>query len=213
MIMTALLRPGTLLSNVRWAWIAAGVLGATQTTGITQPDSGHPIFRVDVGTPPSGAEELEIWDNSDATNWNVGQYMVAFVFSKLNVIPPSSPAVVVPGPPADLSLCRVYGYLETLDNKPAVGVKVYIQLISPPAKSERILSGSSASRTGPKITITTDDQGRITDASGNPWIDLQRNNLLTPAGTTYQVDCSPAGLKKAVMSLAADTFDLATLIS
>jgi len=128
------------------------------------------------------------------------------IIGRFNIAPASSPLVVVPGAPTDLSLCRVYGYLETLDNKPATDVTVTFQLIKQPAKSERII-------VGPKISVKTDSQGRIANDAGNPWIDLQRNDNLTPAGSKYIVNCSAAGLSKVDMTLAADTFDLASLIS
>jgi hypothetical protein len=55
MIFTVPLQPGTLLANVVYRWIALGAIGAQTATGITQPWSTVPVFRID-STPPTGAE-------------------------------------------------------------------------------------------------------------------------------------------------------------
>ena len=74
MIFTVPLQPGTLLANVRYKWIAAGVAGSVLSSGITQPDGAFPVFRIDAA-PPAGAEEVLVYDNSDAANnWNTGGY-------------------------------------------------------------------------------------------------------------------------------------------
>jgi hypothetical protein len=200
MILTVPLAAGTLLANVAYRWIIAGAIGGQLTAGITQPSASFPVFRFDV-VPPDGAEELIVYDSTDLTNWNAGE----FLLGKLRVGPTASPVVVVPGAPSDLSLCRVYGYLETLDNQPAAKIKVDFQLMSLPAKSERIIAG-------PTISAKTDSDGRIANANGDPWIDLQRNDLLSGT-TTYRVNCVKAGLFNVDMTLDTDLFDLSILIT
>lgn len=200
MILTVPLATGTLLADVAYRWIIDGAIGSQLTAGITQPSASFPVFRIDA-TPPDDAEELIVYDTTDLTNWNAGQFLVG----KLRVGAATSTAVVVPGAPVDVSLCRVYGYLETLDNQPAVNVTVTFRLISGPAKSERII-------VGPEISTKTDSQGRVANSAGDPWIDLQRNDLLTPSDTTYRVNCAKAGLKNVDVTLDADLFDLASLI-
>jgi hypothetical protein len=126
------------------------------------------------------------------------------ILSRIDINPPTAPVVVIPGIPADLTLCRVYGYLETPNNQPAANVSVSFILQSPnPTKSERLISGR-------EIGASTDSQGRLTDGAGNLYVDLQRNDLLTPSGSTYLVTSEAAHLNN-VITLDADTFDLATL--
>jgi hypothetical protein len=206
MIMTIPLQDGTLLANVRWAWITAGIFGATQSSGITQPDVNHALFRVDVAIPPVNAEEVIAWDQTDLSNWNVGSFVEAFLQFKLSALPPGTPISIVPLPPADVSLCRVFGYFETYDNLPAVNLHVSFDLVALPSKSERVL-------VGPSVKATTDDTGTLMDAVGNPYVDLQRNDLLIPPTTIYHVNCTKAGFKNTPMTLAADLFDLSTLIT
>lgn len=67
-LFTANLLPGTVLANVGWRFYnAAGAISARQTTGVTQPVSGQPIFAIEA-TPPAGALILLVDDSSDSTN-------------------------------------------------------------------------------------------------------------------------------------------------
>jgi hypothetical protein len=93
MIITVPLYPGTVLGNVRYTWIAAGVEGPELSAGITQPDIEHPIFRLSV-TPPVDAEEIIVYDVTDeANNWNVGQYRVAALATPSPGLP-----ILIPAP-------------------------------------------------------------------------------------------------------------------
>lgn len=94
MILTIPLQPGTLLANVRYRWIVAGVEQAVQSTGITQPDPNFPLFNFNV-TPPSAADEIIAFDNTDLTNWNVGQYKIASLNFQIGQLP--TPSVVTSG--------------------------------------------------------------------------------------------------------------------
>src|SRR5947207_3328382 len=91
MILTVPLQPGTVLANVRYKWIAAGVAGAVQSTGITQPDASFAIFEITT-TPPANAEEIIVYDNTDVTNWNPGQYRVAALAT------PPGPSIFITAP-------------------------------------------------------------------------------------------------------------------
>lgn len=73
MIFTVPLRTGTTLANVRYKWLAAGSEGPELVFGITQPDATFPIFRIEID-PPANAEELIVYDTTDTTNWNIGDY-------------------------------------------------------------------------------------------------------------------------------------------
>ncbi|HEY4284151.1 MAG TPA: hypothetical protein VGM62_13885 [Chthoniobacterales bacterium] len=76
MILTVPLQPGTTLSNVRYRWIAGGLPGAEQSSGISQPNADFPVFRFDVA-PPDEAEEMIVYDSTDTGNWNLAQYSLA----------------------------------------------------------------------------------------------------------------------------------------
>ncbi len=132
-------------------------------------------------------------------------HTVGKIISRLDIAPLTSPVTAVPGAPSDASTCRVYAYLETLDNKPAANVSIKFQLVAlTPEKSERLISGR-------EITVVTDSQGRVADSAGDPYLDLQRNDHITPAGTTYRVLCKELFLNTTI-TLNGDTFDLASVI-
>lgn len=103
-------------------------------------------------------------------------------------------------PPADPSLCLLYGYLVTLDDQPAVGVRIRITLVS----SAPATSGSIVTQSPPVFATTT--------SAGYFEIELQRNDLMTPDTTQYLVECDQINMKKRV-TLEAATQDLGALIT
>lgn len=116
--------------------------------------------------------------------------------------------LVVPGPPAEAALCRVYGYTETLDNRKVANAQVKFRLVTAngvPVASERLISER-------EVTVVTDSEGRIVGADGNPWVDLQRNDVLLPEGTSYEVSSRALGINGRRVTLAAETADLRTLL-
>lgn len=116
-------------------------------------------------------------------------------------------AVVVPGPPAETDLCRVYGYVEGADNVKLANVTVVMSLM--PEKSaiasERLVAGRN-------VTLKTDAQGRLVGPTGDPWVDLQRNDRLTPLGTYYEVTSDGLGVYRKKVTLTSDITDLRTLL-
>jgi hypothetical protein len=128
------------------------------------------------------------------------------IIARLDIPPASAFVAAVPTAPTDVTLCRVYGYLETLDNKPAANVVLSFTLATvSPIKSERLITGRT-------VTAKTDSQGRVADSAANPYIDLQRNDHLAPAGSKYLVNCEALALRNKEITLAADTFDLASVV-
>lgn len=118
--------------------------------------------------------------------------------------------VVVPGPPADVGLCRVYGYVEGINNdKRLPTARIEFRLIAPDGTkavaSERLI-GERA------ITIKVDGLGRLQGEDGQPWVDLQRNDMLTPAGTTYEVTSAALGISRKSITLTTTIADLRTLL-
>jgi hypothetical protein len=130
--------------------------------------------------------------------------------SKLVVGPPGEPAVVIPGAPADVGLCRVYAYLEGINNdKRLPTARIEFRLIAPDGTkavaSERLIAERLT-------TLKVDDLGRLQGEDGQPWADLQRNDLLTPAGTTYEVTSAALGISRKVITLTTEVADLRALL-
>jgi len=94
MIFTVPLQAGTSLSNVAYYWIVDGVPGSPLTSGITQPDPSFSIFRIEA-TPPTDAEEIIVYDSTDLSNWNPGQFLLA----KLRI---GGDSPVIPVVPSDV---------------------------------------------------------------------------------------------------------------
>lgn len=70
--------------------------------------------------------------------------------------------------------------------------------------SERIISGRS-------VVMTTNSSGEVASADG-PWIDLQRTDLLIPAGAIYEVTSAELGVQRKVITLTTATADLRDLL-
>lgn len=127
-----------------------------------------------------------------------------YTLGKLNAVAAAGPVVVIPGPPADSSMCRLYGYFETVTNAPAAGLTVSITLVgATPIHSTKTLAGLST-------TAMTDSAGRLSDGA-NPWIDVQRNDMLGPAtNTQYRITCERAGIN-VLVTLDSESADLMAL--
>ena len=114
-------------------------------------------------------------------------------------------ARAIPAAPDDAATCRVYGYLETLDNRPAANVSITFELIrgtrKGPLASDKLLDLTP-------VTVTTDANGRIVDSDGNFYVDLQRTDEVSPTGAYYRVDCPALQLNHHKLALAATTYDL-----
>ncbi len=125
---------------------------------------------------------------------------------KLDVGEAEDPVIVIPSPPVDVTLCRVYGYLETVEGKPAANVTITFELLAPdPTASNKLVSGR-------KISVTTNVDGRIVNSDGDLWIDLQRNDHITPSGSSYVVTSKDLKMSRTPISLTTDTFDLRDLV-
>lgn len=108
-------------------------------------------------------------------------------------------------PPFDTTLCRVFGSFETIDNQPLANVLVTFTLIAPdPIRSERMIAGR-------QVRVKTDSVGQLVNKEGEPWVELQRNDQMTPSGTTYRVDAPALEINDVSITLSGATFDLATL--
>jgi hypothetical protein len=117
---------------------------------------------------------------------------------RLNNTPPDAPVIIIPAPADDADLCTVFIDAENISNDPVANLTVKFELVSVPAKTERVLSNSVVAM--------------VTDAEGRGVIALQRNDRIAPEGTSYRVTCEKLGWKNEPLTLTTETFNLADLI-
>jgi hypothetical protein len=121
------------------------------------------------------------------------------IIGRFNIPPPDTPLTVIPAPPTDVSLCRVFGYLETLDNIPASNVAIKFTLAQQdPVRSDRLISGRT-------VIANTQSDGSLV-------VDLQRNDHMTPSTTSYLVTSPQLGLQNQQITLTTDVFDLSSVV-
>lgn len=163
---------------------------ATQTAIAAIAAIGDPLTKPVPGTYPAGS---------------AGEAL-----GKLVIGPPDEPAIVIPGAPAEVDMCRVYGYTETVANVKKTGVKVTFTLVVPAnlaVASERLIGER-------KVEMCSDAQGRLLGPTGDPWVDLQRNDLLdTASGTThYLVSSKQLGIEDKQITLTTPVVNLRDIL-
>jgi hypothetical protein len=224
MIFTVPLQQGTTLANVVYRWIALGAIGAETATGITQPWSTVPVFRID-STPPTDAEELVVYDSTNTANWTTGGYAIAKMRDAISGAaqlvlaslyqPGAGVSAIVPANPAALSICRCYGTFNDLSAASADGLDVTFTLVAVDNTDPTIVYDMSATpikntETGQLVTqrvvTATLVAGQIQDKNGNNYVDLTRNDFMSatlPANSslkyllTSEALGAPAGLSLA----------------
>ena len=122
----------------------------------------------------------------------------AAALGRLNLTAPTAPVIVDPDPADDSTLGTVYVYTEAITGAKVAGITIHIQLVTTPAKSSRVLLAQA-------VTATT-------DANGYAATSLRRNASISPAGSKYLVTCDELGFSAVELDLAADLFNLASLI-
>lgn len=120
--------------------------------------------------------------------------------------PSDVPQVIIPDPPSEESMCRVYGYVVRADGTLAVGTKVTFTLrTAGAAKGTRIISRRV-------IETLTDAEGRISDGT-NGYIDLIRTDSITPSGAVWEINGADLKITGKQVTLTEATFDIATVVS
>lgn len=202
---------GTLLASRITAGIVALPETGSYSITTTPPALTVGIYWNDTVTLATAVEDLRDALALDALSVAAGDPWLATVpgdyedgtagaaLGRLNNTPPEAPVVVIPDPSDDDTLCVVYVSTEALTNTVRAGIVVTFTLSRYPSRSEKVLESAVA-------TMTTASDGTAS-------ISLQRTDTMTPAGRYYLVDCEALGFSSKRMTLAADTFDLATLIS
>jgi hypothetical protein len=122
-------------------------------------------------------------------------------------IAPYIQSIAPTGAPDDITMCRVTGRFELPDGTWANKVPVQFDLVVPgggPAKSDNIIVQV-------QIVTSTDTQGYLV-YKGRQWVDLERNDFITPAGTSWTVTSESLGFDATPFELVERTFNLGTLI-
>jgi len=201
---------GTLLGSRVTAGIVALPETGSYIVDLTPPTGAVGVYWNDTGTGATALEDLR--DALAIADLNVaaGDPWLAAVpadyadgtagaaLGRLNNTPPGAPVVVIPDPSTDETLCVVYINTEAISGTKQAGVAVTFALSGSPSKASRALEVAPATMT--------------TDAEGVASISLQRTDAITPAGRYYLVNSPALGLHNRRLDLAADIFDLATLI-
>lgn len=116
--------------------------------------------------------------------------------------------VIIPDPPTDTGLCAVFGYFEEGQGRDVPCLPISFDLVVPDsgsAKSDRILGQYT-------INVNTDASGRLVNDSGENYVYLQRNDLITPTGTRWRVTSPDARFTGDLLNLTSGTYDLSHII-
>lgn len=199
--------------------LISGVFGSgAYAVTVTVTDGASPLQNATVRLTEGISSVTSVTNSSgvasfslDAATYIVGISKSGYVFVPGTIVVAGNgnfnkamTTTVIPPSPSDTALCRVYGYVEDVHGLASAGVKIVFTLTSARfTLSEKIIGGRV-------FAAVTDSQGRISDGT-NPYVDLQRNDLLTPNGTKYRVASDVLNLDKNI-TLAAPTFDIGSLI-
>jgi hypothetical protein len=119
---------------------------------------------------------------------------------RLLLTPPDAPVIIITDPAGDVNDCVVWLDTQEIDNTKTAGVVIKVRLSGPAQTASGVAVGYGNER-----TAVTGEDGRAT-------ITLERTDRLTPATRTYRIVCEKYGIYGQEVALAADTFNLATLV-
>ena len=197
MIFTVPLQPGTSLVNVLYKWLVSGAFLAPTSSGVTQPDTNIPYFRIDTGgNPPAGAEGLVVYDSTAlSTNWNNSGYQpgVAALANAQQILlatlytPGAGVFTLTPAPSTSQSIARVYGTFYDLSSVSVDGITATFALVQVDANDPTITYDMSATlvrnkETGQLVTqrvITANIVlGQLQDVNANAYVGLTRTDYM-----------------------------------
>lgn len=225
MIFTVPLQPGTTLANVVYLWIANGVASAATSSGITQPTTSFAVFRID-SAPPTGAEEMILYDTTDNSNWNVAGYRAGLsaladaeqILLTAPYVPSGGPSTIVPGSPAEDSICRCYGTWKdisalSVDGKPMTLTLVAVDDVDPTIIYD--LSSTPLKNTETDLIVANRVinlmlvAGQLQNVNEDPFVDVNRTDYIeaAPTGThlMYMLTCEVIGAPTDMKLLSADS--------
>ena len=219
MIFTVPLQPGTMLSNVVYEWIVSGAPTIPSSSGVSIPDTNFAVFRIDC-VPPTDAEELIVWDSTNITNWNVAGYRAGLdaiaaadqILLTAPYVPTTGPSTIIPGSPAEDSICRCYGTWKDISSLSVDGVPMTLSLVAVDDTDSTLIYDLTAT---PLKNTETDllvaqrvvnlmlVAGQLQNVNQDPFVDMNRTDYISgaPEGTSlyYLLTCDVIG---APMSLS-----------
>jgi hypothetical protein len=223
MIATIPLQPGTVLANVLYEWLASGAPTTPTASGVTQPDTRFAVFRID-STPPTGAEELIAYDSTNLANWNVADYNAGLdaiaaadqILLTAPYVPTTGPSTIIPGSPAEDSICRCYGTWKDISALSVDGEPMTLTLVAVDNADPTLIYDLSATtlkntETGllvaQRVISVTLLAGNLVNVNGDPFVDLNRTDYISgaPAGTglQYLLTCDVIGAPMSMQLLTA----------
>jgi hypothetical protein len=224
MIFTVPLLPGTTLANVVYVWIASGAAGTPTSSGVTQPSATFPVFRID-STPPAGAEEMIVYDTTDSDNWNQAGYTEGLtalaaadqILLTAPYVPTTGPSTIIPGSPAEDSICRCYGTWKDISALSVDGEPMTLTLVAVDNTDPTLIYDLSATplkntETGLLVSERVVNlmlvAGQLQNVNEDAFVDLNRTDYISgaPAATSlaYLLTCDVLG---APMSLSLLTVE------
>ena len=182
-----------MLSNVVYEWIVSGAPTIPSSSGVSIPDTNFAVFRIDC-VPPTDAEELIVWDSTNITNWNVAGYRAGLdaiaaadqILLTAPYVPTTGPSTIIPGSPAEDSICRCYGTWKDISSLSVDGVPMTLSLVAVDDTDATLIYDLTA-----------------TPLNQDPFVDMNRTDYISgaPTGTSlyYLLTCDVIG---APMSLS-----------
>ena len=164
------------------------------------------LGRVDVAVSTRAVPVTDPWATVLPGSYSNGS--AGSALGKLNMAAGTGPVQVIPAAPADTGVCRVFGYFETPDNRMPEARKVEIEfrLVTPGAiASERLIYGRI-------VRAGLNAAGALVGPDGLLYVDLNRTDLMTPAGATYLVTSKELGVQSKPITLTTDTANLRALL-
>jgi hypothetical protein len=225
MIFSVALAPGTALANVVYSWIANGAPVTATSSGLSQPNTSFAVFRID-STPPTGAEEMIVYDSTDLANWNVAGYLAGLsalasaqqILLTAPYTPTSAPSTIVPAAPAALSICRCYGTWIDVSALSVNGVPMTLTLVAVDDADPTLIYNLGATtlkntETGLLIAERVVNlllvAGQLENVNGDLFVDMTRTDYISgkPTGTTlkYLLTCDSIGAPASMSLLSVDS--------
>jgi hypothetical protein len=226
MIFNVALQPGTVLANVIYEWYVSGAPLTPTSSGVTQPDTRFSVFRIDTGTVPTGAEELIAYDSTNIGNWNMGGYLLALSAKAIGTaqqilltapyVPTTGPSTIIPGSPAEDSICRCYGTWKDISALSVDGEPMTLTLVAVDNTDPTLIYDLSATtlkntETGllvaQRVISVTLLAGNLVNVNGDTFVDLNRTDYISgaPTGTglQYLLTCDVIGAPMSMQLLTA----------
>jgi hypothetical protein len=212
-----------MLSNVVYEWIANGAPTTPSSSGVTIPDTNFAVFRIDCD-PPDGAEELIAWDTSNLSNWNVAGYRAGLdaigaaeqILLTAPYVPTTGPSTIIPGSPAEDSICRCYGTWKDISALSVDGEPMTLTLVAVDATDPTLIYDLSATplknmETGllvaQRVISVTLLAGQLVNVNGDTFVDLNRTDYISgaPEGTNlqYLLTCDVIGAPMSMQLLTS----------